>query len=75
MSAKRKPRATYREYSEQEVNATIHGAIPEGGVFWDYLVAETMQENFGASEFERGVIEGGRRFANRLIGIAMEFKK
>lgn len=68
---KLKPRPTYRQHTEAESNASIKAAIPLGGVFWDYLTDERLAENFGANEWDRGVIEGAKRFAGRLQDIAM----
>lgn len=70
---KTKPLPTYRAHlhSDEAINAAIRRAIPMQGVFWDYLTEERLVENFGMSEFERGVIEGARRFAARLQDIAL----
>jgi hypothetical protein len=71
--AKRKniPRPTYRQHSEASINFAIRNAIHVGDTFWDFLTEERLAENFGTSEFERGVIEGARRFAGRLQDIVM----
>lgn len=68
---KRKPRPTYREHSEATVNRDIQARITDSGPFWDWLTEERLIENFGTSEFERGVVEGARRFAGRLQSIVM----
>lgn len=75
--AKRKliPRPTYRQHSEAAINAAIKQAIPVGGVFWDYLTEERLTENFGPGEWERGIVEGARRFAGRLQDIAMSVEE
>ena len=71
--AKRKKilRPTYRQHSEASTEFAIRNAIHVGDTFWDFLTEERLVENFGASEFERGVIEGARRFAGRLQDIIM----
>jgi len=71
--AKRKliPRPTYRQHDEKTINSAIKAGIPVGGPFWDYLTEERLVENFGPSEWERGMIEGARRFAGRLQDIAL----
>lgn len=53
----------------QEIVAAIRAGIPKDGTFWNYLDDERKLENFGENEYERGVIEGGRRFATRLQDI------
>lgn len=58
-----------RYHDDDVVYAAIRQGIPEGGVFWDYLTLEARTENFGMNEYERGVIEGCRRFAIRLQDI------
>lgn len=68
---KRKPRATYRQPSEAAVNFAIRNAIRLGDPFWDFLTEERLAENFGKDEYERGIIEGARRFAGRLQDIVM----
>jgi hypothetical protein len=68
---KLKPRPMYREHSEAAINFAIRNAIHLGDTFWDFLTEERLAENFGTSEFERGVIEGARRFAGRLQDIIM----
>lgn len=70
---KSKPWPTYRPHlhSDASTTAAIKRAIPMQGAFWDYLTEERLAENFGQSEFERGVVEGARRFAARLQDIAL----
>jgi hypothetical protein len=74
MPAKRKlkPRPTYRQHAEAVINQDIKRACAQGTIFFDYLTEERLVENFGQTEWERGVIEGGRRFAGRLQDIAMD---
>lgn len=73
MPAKRKLKArpTYRQHTEADAAADIKRACAPGTLFFDYLTEERLAENFGANEYERGIIEGGRRFAGRLQDIAM----
>jgi hypothetical protein len=52
-----------------EVVAAIRAGIPKDGTFYRYLDDERKLENFGENEYERGVIEGCRRFATRLQDI------
>ena len=69
---KLKPRPTYRQRSQADINAEIKRACAPGTALYDYFIEEALQENFGANEFDRGVIEGGRRFAIRFVNIALD---
>ncbi len=54
-----------------EVNKDIRSRILQGTPFWHYLTEERLAENFGANEWERGIVEGARRFAGRLQDIVL----
>jgi len=64
---KRIIRPTYVQHDEAIIIATIKAAIPQGGVFADYLCEVGLEPVDGASEFERGVNEGRRRLAGDLL--------
>lgn len=68
------PIAPLNDHSEELVDATIKAAIPVGGVFWEYLTTVRLEANFGASEYERGKIEGMREFAASLQNRVLETK-
>ena len=69
MKAK-KFRLTYREHSQEAIDEAIRQAIPEGGVFADYLTETCLDLVYGETEFERGIKEGQRRFAGWLLHIS-----
>ena len=72
MAARRlKRRLVYREHDDEEVRNAIRAAIPESGVIWDYLTLIGMDMVDGANEYERGIVEGKRRFAGELLTLAM----
>jgi hypothetical protein len=71
MAKPKLPRPTYRQHDTDAINATVRASIGKQGVFMDYL-GEVVQERIeGATEFERGVVEGRRRMAGDLINIAL----
>jgi len=75
MARKLKHRPTYRQHETALIDTVIRAAIPREGIFIDYL-DEIVQERVDATtEYERGVIEGRRRFAGELISIALSEKE
>jgi len=69
--SKVKPIAYLFALDPLEVNKDIRSKLLQGSLFWHYLTEERLAENFGPTEFERGVIEGARRFAGRLQDIVL----
>lgn len=63
----RKFRLTYREHSQAAIAEAIRNAIPEGGIVADVLTETCLEPITGATEFERGIKEGGRRMAGWLL--------
>ena len=66
----KKFRLTYREHSEAEIYDAIRKAIPEGGIVADVLTDACLEPIVGATEWDRGVKEGGRRLAGWLLAMA-----
>lgn len=68
---KRKPRPTYRERPEKEIQDAIRIAFQPGSVLYDYaneVIAEPVE---GQGEFMMGVAEGRRRLAGELVSVAL----
>lgn len=67
----KKRRFTYTAHSDEKVYDAVRMAIPEGGIFWDYLSGVGMEPIGGNSEWERGKCEGRRELAGELLSMAM----
>jgi len=65
-------RLHYRQHTDDEVRATIKGAVPLDGVFADWLLERCLEQVTGDSEFDRGVEEGRRRAFDEILGYAMD---
>lgn len=72
MALIQRPLPTYvpHFHSDKVIYAAIRAATPKNGIIWDWLNEQARQENWGASETERGIVEGERRFCIRWIDIA-----
>jgi len=68
---KLKPRPTYRQHSEKDIQAAIRGAISRDGEFMDYLQEVGLELVEGPDEFHRGIAEGRRRLAGELVSVAL----
>jgi hypothetical protein len=71
MAKEKKYRLTYAEHSEAAIHAAVKEAIPIGGIFADFLTDICLQLiPQRGNEFERGIVEGTRRFAGQLLDMA-----
>jgi phosphoribosylaminoimidazole-succinocarboxamide synthase len=68
---KLKPRPTYRQHSEKEIQDAIRGAMLSNSVLMDYLQEIGLEFVDGKDDFERGIAEGRRRLAGELITVAL----
>lgn len=66
----RKWRPTYLKHTEEETRISFRGL---NAVSVDYLQEITLFEVSGPTEFDRGVAEGERRLAGRLVGWALDY--
>jgi len=66
-----KRRVIYREHSDEDLRNAIRGAIPEGGVLWDWLSLICLDAVNDDTDFKRGVQEGRRTLAGEILTIAM----
>jgi hypothetical protein len=75
LARKLKPRPTFRQHTQSDYDKHIAAAYAPNTILFDMAVEESMVENFGTNEYDRGVIEGARRYNMRLINIALNFGK
>jgi hypothetical protein len=63
-----------REQKEGEYDAEIARVFAPGSMLYDMAIEGALEENYGQTEFERGVVEGGRRMMLRFINTATEYR-